>query len=59
MWQKIQTFVFKDVNQAANGDLVHIGSYLCEMEEKYTHALIIVDSEKLLLAQNSPACFVY
>ena len=55
----IQTFVFKDVNQAANGDLVHIGSYLCEMEEKYTHALIVVDSEKLLLAQNSPACFVY
>ena len=30
-----------------------------DQEEKYTHALLVVDSEKLMLAQNSPACFVY
>jgi hypothetical protein len=55
----MQVIIFDDVNSLKTGDLVHIGSYLCEEEEKYTHALIVADSEKLLLAQNSPACFVY
>ena len=50
---------FYDVKAVRNGDLVHIGSYLCKEENKYTHALIVVDEDKLLLAQNSPACFVY
>ena len=55
----MQVIIFDDVNSLKTGDLVHIGSYLCEEEEKYTHALIVADPEKLLLAQNSPACFVY
>ena len=55
----MQVIVFDNVDSIKTGDLVHIGSYLCEEEEKYTHALIVVDSEKLMLAQNSPACFVY
>ncbi len=55
----MQVVVFDDVTALKNGDLVHIGSYACEEEEKYTHALIVADSEKLVLAQNSPACFVY
>ena len=55
----MQTVDFYDINQAKNGDLVHIGSYVCETEDKYTHALMLVDSEKMMLAQNSPGCFVY
>lgn len=55
----MQVILFNDVNSLKSGDLVHIGSYLCAEEEKYTHALIVTDSEKLVLAQNSPACFVY
>lgn len=55
----MQTLAFYDVNKVENGDLVHIGSYVCEEENKYSHALIVTDSEKLLLAQNSPSCFVY
>ena len=55
----LQTVAFYNVNLAKEGDIVNIGSYVCEMEEKYTHALVLVDEEKLLLAQNSPACFVY
>jgi hypothetical protein len=55
----MQISVFSDPNSAKNGDLVHIGSYSCETEGKFTHALVVADSEKLLLAQNSPACFVY
>jgi hypothetical protein len=30
-----------------------------EEEERYNHSLVVVDAEKLLLAQNSPAAFVY
>ena len=56
---RMQVHKFRDINKVKNGDLVHIGSYACEEEEKYTHALIVADSEKLMLAQNSPACFVY
>ncbi len=55
----MQTVEFYDVNSLKTGDIVNIGSYACEQEEKYTHALIVVDSDKLMLAQNSPACFVY
>ena len=55
----MQTVPFYNVNLAKTGDIVNIGSYACETEEKYTHALIVVDEEKLLIAQNSPACFVY
>ncbi len=55
----MQTASFRNINLTENGDIVNIGSYVCETPEKYTHALIIVDEEKMLLAQNSPACFVY
>lgn len=55
----MQTVEFYDIKSIKTGDLVHIGSYVCAEEEKYTHALLVVDSEKLMLAQNSPACFVY
>ncbi len=55
----MQTVEFYDVKSLKTGDLVHIGSYVCAEEEKYTHALLVADSEKLMLAQNSPACFVY
>ena len=55
----MQTFFFKNVNLAKNGDIVNIGSYVCNENEKYTHALIVADEEKMLLAQNSPSCFVY
>ncbi|MBR3952387.1 MAG: amidase domain-containing protein [Oscillospiraceae bacterium] len=55
----MQVFRFYDVLSAKKGDIVHIGSYACSEPEKYTHALIIVDDEKMILAQNSPACFVY
>lgn len=56
---KMQTAVFYDISKAENGDLVNIGSYVCETENKYTHALFVADREKMVLAQNSPACFVY
>lgn len=56
---KMQTTVFYEVNQAKAGDIVNIGSYACETEDKYTHALFLVDEEKLILAQNSPANFIY
>ena len=55
----MQTFLFFDISKAEKGDLVHIGSYVCETENKYAHALFVVDEEKMILAQNSPACFVY
>lgn len=55
----MQTVSFNNVNLARNGNIVNIGSYLCEEKEKYTHALVVVDEQKLLLAQNSPGCFVY
>lgn len=56
---KLQVAPFYNVNYAKNGDIVNIGSYVCKTEEKYTHAMIVVDEEKMLIAQNSPACFVY
>ena len=56
---RLQIVCFKNVNLAEEGDIVNIGSYLCKMEDKYTHALILVDEEKMMMAQNSPACFVY
>lgn len=56
---ELQTAVFYDVNRVKTGDIVNIGSYACEEEEKYTHALVVVDAERLILAQNSPANFVY
>ena len=55
----MQTAVFFDISKAEKGDLVHIGSYVCETEGKYSHALFVADEEKMMLAQNSPACFVY
>ena len=55
----MQTVPFYNVNLVETGDIVNIGSYSCETEEKFTHAMIVVDPEKLLIAQNSPACFVY
>ncbi len=55
----MQTVEFYDIKSIKTGDLVHIGSYVCAEEEKYTHALLVVDSEKLMLAQNSPGCFAY
>lgn len=55
----MQTVVFYNINEARPGDIVNIGSYACLEKEKYTHALVLVDSEKLILAQNSPANFVY
>ncbi len=55
----MRTLTFKNTNSVKLGDIVNIGSYVCTEEEKYTHALLVVDEEKLLLAQNSPACFVY
>ena len=55
----MQILRFYNVTAARKGDIVNIGSYLCETENKYTHALFVVDEEKMMLAQNSPACFVY
>ncbi len=55
----METVTFYSVREAKIGDIVNIGSYACETKDKYTHALIVVDEEKLILAQNSPACFVY
>ena len=56
---RMQIHTFFDIAKVKKGDLVHIGSYVCETEEKYTHALFVADEEKMILAQNSPACFVY
>ncbi len=56
---KLETSCFTKVSELQEGDIVNIGSYLCEIPQKYTHALLVVDEEKLMLAQNSPACFVY
>lgn len=56
---KMQCTESRDASAMKKGDIVHIGSYACEEEEKFTHALLVVDEEKALLAQNSPACFVY
>lgn len=56
---RMQVREFYDISKAEKGDLVHIGSYVCETEGKYSHALFVADEEKMMLAQNSPACFVY
>ena len=56
---RMQVAPFKNINLVKEGDIVNIGSYVCETPEKYTHALILVDEEKMIMAQNSPACFVY
>ncbi|MBQ7873694.1 MAG: amidase domain-containing protein [Oscillospiraceae bacterium] len=56
---EMQTAVFYNVEQVKAGDIVNIGSYACLQEEKYTHALVVVDEERLILAQNSPANFIY
>ncbi|MBE6899065.1 MAG: hypothetical protein E7479_00130 [Ruminococcaceae bacterium] len=56
---RMQVQEFYDISKAEKGDLVHIGSYVCETEGKYSHALFVADEEKMMLAQNSPACFVY
>ena len=55
----MQTLAFYSVYEAKAGDIVHIGSYACETEDKYAHALLLVNEEKLILAQNSPANFIY
>ncbi len=41
------------------GDIVNVASRACEEKGKFTHALLVVDDEKLIFAQNSPACFIY
>lgn len=56
---RMQIHEFYDIAKVRKGDLVHIGSYVCETEGKYSHALFVADEEKMILAQNSPACFVY
>lgn len=55
----MQTVTFNHVYGVQNGDLVNVSSHASEEQGKFTHALIVVDEEKLLFAQNSPACFVY
>ncbi len=56
---RMQTVAFYGIRNAKAGDIVNIGSFVCAEEEKYTHALVLVDEEKLILAQNSPANFIY
>ncbi len=55
----MEVLTFKNARNLRAGDIVNVGSYSREEPEKYTHALLVVDGEKLILAQNSPACFVY
>lgn len=55
----MQTVTFSHVGAVRNGDLVNVSSHTAEEQNKFTHALIVVDDEKLIFAQNSPSCFVY
>ncbi len=47
--------------QLTEGDIVQLCSQLPEegAEEEYHHSLVVVDKDTLMLAQNSPDCFVY
>lgn len=49
---------FSSVSLAEAGDIVQICSNSAP-DRGFTHSLIVVDADSLLLAQNSPACFVY
>lgn len=53
--QGLHGTVVKNINQLALGGLVQTG----DAEDPYSHSLLLVDSGKLMLAQNSPASFVY
>lgn len=47
--------------QLTEGDIVQLCSQQPEEgeDEEYHHSLVVVDSDTLMLAQNSPDCFVY
>ncbi len=55
----MQVTTFGYVYSAKIGDIVNLASRFSEERGKFSHALIVVDDEKLILAQNSPACFIY
>ena len=41
------------------GDIIQTMARIGTADERFSHTLIVVDADTLLLAQNSPACFVY
>lgn len=42
-----------------NGDIIQTQIASTTEEERFTHMLIVTDEKKLMLSQNTPACFVY
>ena len=55
----MQTVTFSHVSAVQKGDLVNVAPHVTEEQHKFSHALIVVDDEKLIFAQNSPSCFIY
>lgn len=51
--------VFTGADSLRKGDIVQLRSLSDPDEDRYTHTMLVVDDEKLILAQNTPACFVY
>lgn len=56
--------VLEGVAEARPGDMIQTsaGSYRSvggDGEEDYNHSMLVVNADTLVLAQNSPACFVY
>jgi hypothetical protein len=51
--------VVETVGQLAPGGIVQTRSGHYSDEERYNHSLLLVDGATLMLAQNSPDCFVY
>lgn len=48
-----------NINQLEEGGLMQIKSKASAKDSNFSHNLILVDKEKMLLAQNSPNCFIF
>lgn len=58
--QGIQGEVVETISQLKLGGVIQLRTgRMRDNDERFNHSLILVDSSTLLLAQNSPDCFVY
>ena len=47
------------VSELKLGDVIQTRTYNNADDAGYSHSLMVVDKDTLMLAQNSPGCFVY
>ncbi len=51
--------IVNNINLLEKGGLIQIRSKVSSEDGDFNHNLILVDKERMLLAQNSPDCFIY